>query len=269
MIVFPPCKINLGLHVLSRRPDGFHEIETCFYPIPLTDILEIIPSSSFSFFQTGIPLPDDPLGNLCVKVYEELSNDYVVPPVSMHLHKCIPTGAGLGGGSSDAAYTLHLLNSVFELSLSEKTLHRYASRLGSDCAFFLQNSPMIGKGRGELLSPIRVSLKGKYLVLVKPAIHLSTAQAYKGITPKQPPERIEEILKTDIQNWRKQLFNDFEDSIFRRYPEIGIIKDTLYGHGALYASMTGSGSAVYGIFEKQVDLSPYFKDQFCWSGLLS
>lgn len=209
------------------------------------------------------------MNNLCVKAYEELSRDYVVPPVSMHLHKCIPAGAGLGGGSSDAAHVLRLLNAVFELGLSEKTLHRYATRMGSDCSFFLQDDPKMGKGKGELLSPITVSLKGKWLVLVKPDIHVSTAQAYKDITPRQPIRRIEEILKTDVQNWRDQLSNDFEDSVFRGYPEISTIKKELYEQGALYASMTGSGSAVYGIFEKQTNLSQYFRDQFCWAGLLS
>lgn len=269
MIVFPPCKINLGLHVLSKRPDGFHEIETCFYPIPLTDILEIIPATSFSFSQTGIQLPEDPMNNLCVKAYEELSRDYVVPPVSMHLHKCIPAGAGLGGGSSDAAHVLRLLNAVFDLGLSEKTLLRYATRLGSDCSFFLQDNPMMGKGKGEQLSPITVNLKGKWLVLVKPEIHLSTAQAYKDIAPRHPTRRIEELLKMDMPHWRDQLSNDFEDSVFRRYPEIREIKKELYEQGALYASMTGSGSAVYGIFEKQIDLSQHFKDQFYWTGNLS
>ncbi len=269
MIVFPPCKINLGLHVVSKRPDGFHEIETCFYPVQLTDVLEIIPARSFSFTQTGLELEASSFDNLCVKAYELLSRDYVIPPVSMHLHKLIPAGAGLGGGSSDAAYALRLLNDVFELGISKHLLQSYASRLGSDCAFFLHDSPMLGKGKGEILSTIAVNLKGYWLILVKPDIHISTAEAYRGVLPKQPAKPLHAVLVSDISQWRNRLFNDFEDSVFRKHPGIRAIRDTLYEQGARYAGMSGSGSSVYGIFEQPKDLAGLFEGYFYWSGVLS
>ncbi|MFN3839864.1 MAG: 4-(cytidine 5'-diphospho)-2-C-methyl-D-erythritol kinase [Cyclobacteriaceae bacterium] len=269
MIVFPPCKINLGLQVVSKRPDGYHDIETCFYPIPLTDVLEVIPSSAFSFTVSGIELEGRPADNLCVKAYELLSRDYVIPPVSMHLHKVIPAGAGLGGGSSDAAHVLKLLNTVFELGISKPTLQQYASRLGSDCALFLHDSPMFGKGRGDLLSPAFIDLKGYYIILVKPGINISTADAYRGITPKQPAVRLESVLESDIRKWKYILVNDFETTVISKHPEIGTIKHTFYEQGALYASMSGSGSTVYGIFEQPVDLTQLFSSYFCWSGVLS
>ncbi|MDL5049269.1 4-(cytidine 5'-diphospho)-2-C-methyl-D-erythritol kinase [Oscillatoria amoena NRMC-F 0135] len=268
MIVFPLCKINLGLNVVSKRPDGYHEIETCFYPVPLTDVLEVIPASAFSFTQTGILLDGQSADNLCVKAFELLSRDYVIPPVSMHLHKVIPAGAGLGGGSSDAVHVLRLLNTYFELGISRQTLQRYASRLGSDCAFFLYDGPMLGKGKGDILSPISINLKGYSLILVKPRVYVSTAEAYRCVVPKQPVELIETVLKSDIRQWNNRLVNDFEASVFSKHPEIGVIKAVLYNHGALYAGMSGSGSSVYGIFEQPIDLSHEFSDYFYWAGLL-
>jgi 4-diphosphocytidyl-2-C-methyl-D-erythritol kinase len=268
MVVFPPCKINLGLNIISKRPDGFHNIETCFYPVPLTDILEIIPAPEFSFSQTGLQLDSQGSDNLCVRAYQLLGRDYVIPPVAMHLHKIIPAGAGLGGGSSDAAYVLRLLNEIFELGISNATLLQYAARLGSDCAFFLHNSPMLGKGKGEILTPISVTLKGFYLVLVKPDIHIATADAYRGVTPHPPAESISEVLQAGIRSWRGRLLNDFEESVFRNYPELKKIKDKFYQQGVLYAGMSGSGSTVYGIFEKPVNLAAAFDGYFYWSGLL-
>jgi 4-diphosphocytidyl-2-C-methyl-D-erythritol kinase len=268
MVVFPPCKINLGLNVISKRPDGFHNIETCFYPLSLTDILEAIPAPAFSFSQTGLSLGGNGSDNLCVQAYQLLSRDYVIPPVALHLHKVIPAGAGLGGGSSDAAYTLRLLNDLFKLGISNATLHYYAVRLGSDCAFFLQNGPMLGQGKGEMLTPLSLSLKGYTIILVKPEVHIATAEAYRAVTPRAPEKAIDDVLQLDIGQWKNSLVNDFEVSVFQKYPEIKKIKDTLYEQGAVYAAMSGSGSAVYGIFDQPRDLTSSFTEYFCWSGLL-
>jgi 4-diphosphocytidyl-2-C-methyl-D-erythritol kinase len=233
VVAFPNCKINLGLNVLRKRIDNFHDIETCFYPIPWTDILEVVPSDHFEFTLSGNAIPGD--DNLCVKAYELLKT----PPAKIHLHKIIPTGAGLGGGSSDAAWTLRLLNEVFQLKLTKDELRRYASQLGSDCPFFIDDVPMIGKGRGEILTEAPAVLKGKFIVIITPPVHVSTAEAYAGIVPKES--------KLDLENIRS-LKNDFEESIFRKYPVIKSVKDDLLKAGAEYASMSGSGSAVFGIF---------------------
>jgi 4-diphosphocytidyl-2-C-methyl-D-erythritol kinase len=248
MVAFPHCKINLGLNILRKRSDGYHDIETCFYPIPWTDILEIIPSEEFSFSLSGNAIPGETHDNLCVKAYRMMQAVYSLPPVKMHLHKIIPTGAGLGGGSSDAAWTLRLLNDLFKLNLSKEVLKEYAARLGSDCAFFIDDIPMIGSGRGEVLTPVKISLKGKHLVIVKPDVHVSTAQAYAGVAPTESQKSITEVLGMPVETWKAHLTNDFETSIIEKIPLIGIIKERLYRHGAVYASMSGSGSSVYGIF---------------------
>lgn len=268
MVSFPYCKINLGLNVVSKRADGFHNIETCFYPIPWKDILEIIPSSEFSFTQSGIDVPGRQQDNLCVKAYQLLKNDFKIGNVKMHLHKIIPMGAGLGGGSSDAAFTLRLLNSMFDLKLSVEVLKKYAAQLGSDCSFFIEDIPMIGTGRGEVLSPASNYLSGLYLVLVKPDIHVSTAEAYSGIVPQKTEFPITEILKLPISEWGRRLKNDFEKSVFEKHPLIGQLKEKMYSCGAIYASMSGSGSSVYGIFEKPVDLKKEFPGVDYWSGEL-
>jgi 4-diphosphocytidyl-2-C-methyl-D-erythritol kinase len=246
MIAFPPCKINLGLNVLRRRADNYHDIETCFYPIPWTDILEVIPSNRFEFTTSGNVIPGD--DNLCIKAYQLLD----APPAKIHLHKIIPTGAGLGGGSSDAALTLRLLNDVFALGLSKTQLRSLAAQIGSDCAFFIDDVPMIGTGRGDILTPADISLKGKFIVVVKPDVHVSTAEAYADVVPKES--------KLDLSDLNA-LKNDFEESVFEKHPLIGSIKKQLYGAGAMYASMSGSGSAVYAIFDNAFDPRPLFP--FC------
>jgi 4-diphosphocytidyl-2-C-methyl-D-erythritol kinase len=268
MISFPPCKINLGLQIVSKRPDGFHNIETCFYPIPWTDILEIIPSNTFEFTKSGISIDGKPEDNLCVKAYQLLQADFDLSPVKIHLHKVIPTGAGLGGGSSDGAYTLRLLNTIFSLGITTTLLKEYASRLGSDCSFFIEDKPMIGTGRGEILENIKVDLKGRFLVLVKPAVQISTAEAYGSITPAFSKNRIKEVVEMDISNWKSLLRNDFEHPLFGKYPVISEVKEKFYQAGAIYASMSGSGSAVYGIFEKRVELRELFPGTTNWSGIL-
>ncbi len=266
MVSFPPCKINLGLYILNRRADGYHNISTCFYPVPWTDILEIIPSDTMSFSRTGLSIPGE--DNLCIKAYQLLKKDFDLPPVKIHLHKIIPIGAGLGGGSSDAAHTLRIINDIFQLGITLDTLHEYASQLGSDCAFFIQDNSMLASGRGEVLSSIPLNLKGHFLAIIKPDIHISTAEAYTGVVPNTPPQALKEILNKPLSDWKTLLKNDFEDSIFKKYSHIKEIKEKLYSLGAVYASMSGSGSSVYGIFENEISLSQAFHADQKWSGFL-
>ncbi len=268
MVVFPHCKINLGLHVISKRDDGYHNIETCFYPVPWRDVLEIIKSNQFSFSQSGLKIPGNAGENLCVKAYQLLQKDFNLTPVQIHLHKVIPTGAGLGGGSSDAAFTLRALNYIFNLNLSQTALKSYAAQLGSDCAFFIDDKPMLASGRGEILSETSFSLKGKHLVIIKPDIHVSTAEAYSGVKPKQPVQTISKIINEPILNWKNNLSNDFEESVFKKYAVIKETKEKLYLNGARYASMSGSGAAVFGIFDSPVDLENLFEGAY-WNGELA
>lgn len=269
MISFPPCKINLGLNVVSKRSDGYHNIETCFYPVPWTDVLEIIIADSFSFTASGSSIPGDANTNLCIKAYDLLKREFNLAPVSIHLHKVIPTGAGLGGGSSDGAHTLRILNQLFKLDLSNEKLKAYALQLGSDCPFFIDDQPMLGTGRGEVLTNLSVNLAGKFLVLVKPDVHVSTADAYSGVKPMASSQSVKGILEQKtIVEWKDLLKNDFEESVFNKYPLIKGIKEKLYQHGAVYASMSGSGSTVFGIFEKPVDLETQFPEAIYWSKLL-
>lgn len=268
MVSFPPCKINLGLNVLNKRADGYHDIETCFYPVPWNDILEVIKSDSFQFTSTGIPVPGSSNDNLCVRGYQLLKKDFDLDPVKIHLHKIIPMGAGLGGGSADAAHTLLLLNEIFELNLSQDKLQRYASSIGSDCAFFIQEKPMLGSGRGEILSPVQVQLDNKFLVVVKPDIHVSTSAAYGGIKPAQSEMSLTKIIELPLKEWKDKLVNDFEKTVFAKHPDIKQIKEKLYQAGALYASMSGSGSSVFGIFDKAVSLQKEFDAYIYWEGEL-
>jgi len=248
MICFPHVKINLGLYVTNKRSDGFHDIQTLFYPIPYHDILEIVPADKPALYLSGQALEGAADSNSCWKAYRLLQNDYDLPPVAIYLHKLIPAGAGLGGGSSDATHTLLMLNRLFELLLSDEQLLDYAAQLGSDCAFFTQTQPMLAEGRGELLRPVKLSLNGYYLLLVFPGVHISTAEAYAGISPKAPQYALETTIHLPVEEWRQQLSNDFEEHIFRKYPLLGEIKTTLYNKGAVYAAMSGSGSTVFGLF---------------------
>lgn len=255
MIVFPNAKINLGLNVISKRADGFHNLETCFYPIPYRDAVEIIPGNPLQFKSSGLPIPGDPTANLCVKAYQLLKQYYPqLPSVHIHLHKVIPMGAGLGGGSSDGAFTLSLINQKFELGLSDADLEKYASILGSDCPFFIRNKPVFATGRGTEFKPIPVSLSGKFICLLHPDLHISTKEAYAGVKPAKPSKSLFDLLKKPITTWKDTVKNDFEVSAFRKYPELAKIKQELYQNGALYASMTGSGSCMYGIFEQKTEI---------------
>lgn len=270
MIVFPNCKINLGLNILRKREDHFHDIETVFYPLPLKDALEAIPQTDgapTSLQTTGISIPGDHTDNLCYKVWQLVKQDHPqIPPVKMHLHKAIPLGAGLGGGSADAAFLLKLLDDLFSLSLSKEQLQQYAAQLGSDCPFFLINKPCFASGRGEILEEIAIDLSHYTLVLVNPGISVSTANAFAKIIPVMPKKPIPEILAQPISSWKDELVNDFEKPIFAQFPELQQIKESLYQQGALYAAMSGSGSTVFGIFPKTTGkiLFPN-KPYFIWS----
>ncbi len=267
MLVFPNAKINLGLNILRKRPDGYHDLETCFYPVMWKDALEAVPAASATFAASGIEIADQGQ-NIVEKAYELLRRDYPLPPVSMHLHKNIPIGAGLGGGSADAAFTLRLLNDLFTLHISDEELMTYAAKLGADCSFFIKNRPMLAKGVGEQLSEIELSVSGLHIFMVYPSIHISTKEAYEAIKPMVPARSIEEILSTyPIEQWRGLLVNDFEEALFPKYPELHQIKEKLYESGAIYASMSGSGSCVYGIFNNipAVTVKPEYK---IWSGVL-
>jgi 4-diphosphocytidyl-2-C-methyl-D-erythritol kinase len=231
-------------------------------------VLEIILSDKFTFTTSGNNIPGDPKDNLCVKAYHLLSNDFALAPVSMHLHKIIPTGAGLGGGSSDGAHALRMLNSIFALNLPQSQLMEYAAMLGSDCSFFIQDKPMIGTGRGEILLELNFLLK-KFLVIVKPNIHVSTRDAFSGITPQASETSVRDVISNHaLSKWKGLLTNAFEKTVFSTHPSLAIVKQRLYDLGAKYASMTGSGSAVFGIFERETDVSEEFSDAVHWSGFV-
>ena len=272
MVIFPSCKINLGLHILSKREDGFHAIETVFYPVhALSDVLEIIPNKQKdnTFNQQGIVINQQSGLNLVEKAVQLLQQDFDIPTVDMFLYKNIPVGAGLGGGSSDAAYTLILLNNFFNLHLNHEQLRLYASRLGSDCPFFIENVPALGKGKGEELTKCSVpQLSGKYIVIVKPSVSISTSDAYKNCMPTQRNDSLSEIISQPLSEWKNTLINDFEKTLLPLYPELQEIKEFLYRQGAVYASLSGSGSALFGIFTEEPS-SVYFKhDCFVFIGKL-
>jgi 4-diphosphocytidyl-2-C-methyl-D-erythritol kinase len=264
MILFPNAKINLGLQVIRKRADGYHDIQSVFLPVPLKDALEAIhaPDGEFSFTCSGLPIPENTEANLCVRAYRLLQQHHRIGPVHMHLHKVIPLEAGLGGGSADAAFALKLLSALFALDLGELQLLHYATQLGSDCAFFIMNTPAMAEGRGELLSPVKPDLSGYTLVIVKPQISVSTVEAYAIAKPAEPAINLKNILEQGVHSWKGQVINDFEPEIFKKHPEMLDIKNKLYATGAIYASMSGSGSAIYGIFSDAPALS--FPSCFYW-----
>jgi 4-diphosphocytidyl-2-C-methyl-D-erythritol kinase len=272
VIAFPNCKINLGLHVLRKREDGFHELDTVFYPVPWTDVIEIIRDEGtepdIDFRSSGLHIYGSRDKNLCVRAYQLLEADHPLPPVRMHLHKILPIGAGLGGGSSDAAFVLKLLNELFRLRIAATKLESYAAILGSDCPFFIQNKPVRATGRGEIFEQVKVDLKGFHLVIVKPRVHVSTSEAYSGITPRAERESLRQIIRKPVAQWKDVLVNDFEASIFRKHPSVRKIKEQLYKLGAVYASMSGSGSAVFGLFNQSSDVHMHFRSATVWQGRL-
>jgi 4-diphosphocytidyl-2-C-methyl-D-erythritol kinase len=251
MIVFPHAKINLGLSIISKRPDGFHNLETVFYPVPLRDALEIVPSDENLFFQTGLKIPGKQDDNLVYKAFHLLEKHYPhIKPLEIHLHKVIPLGAGLGGGSSDAAETIQMINRFFNLNISSGKLSAYASELGSDCPFFMQSTPCFATGRGEILEPLTLDISSYSLLLVHPDIRINTAWAFSQIRPAVPKYNLKQSISKPVRDWIYTISNDFEIPVFEAHPRLLIIKNQLYNAGAIYASMTGSGSTIYGIFDK-------------------
>lgn len=268
MLTYPNAKINLGLNITEKRPDGYHNLETVFYPIPLQDAIEVTRHEGNQLYTLkikGVNIEGEPDNNLVIKAYNLLKKDFsTMSPVDIHMYKHIPTGAGLGGGSADAAFMIKLLNEKFNLQLSTEKMEEYASRLGADCAFFVRNQPVFATGIGNIFEPIELSLKGYHLVLVKPDIFVSTKDAYANVTPKHPETSLKEIIQAPIETWKKTMKNDFEESVFMKFPEIAAIKDKLYDLGAIYASMSGSGSSVFGIFKEQIEyVDEIFSGSFC------
>ena len=258
MITFPNAKINLGLNIVEKRPDGYHNLETIFYPIPLQDALEITPweggERKYKLAQSGIQIAGDDENNLVVKAYKLLDSLYNLPPIEINLLKHIPSGAGLGGGSADAAFMLCMLNQHFQLNIPNEQLEVYAAQLGADCAFFVENKPTFAEGIGNIFSPIELSLKGYKLLLVKPDIFVSTRDAFAQIKPKRPTISLKEVAKMPVEAWKTYMVNDFEESVFPQFPAIADIKALLYDMGAIYASMSGSGSSVFALFKGDATL---------------
>lgn len=271
MIVFPNAKINIGLHITSRRADGFHNIETLMVPIKLADALELTPAddgqSNFTF--SGIPLGGDSESNLCVKAFRLMQERYKLPETKIHLHKVIPVGAGLGGGSSDAAFTLKLLNRLYMLKICNQELKEIAAELGSDCPFFIENTPSLATGRGEILKNVELDLKKLSILLVKPKVSVSTAWAYSQVKPNSTALTNAGKIPSDPAQWENLLTNDFEQPVFNAHPEIAVIKQNLLEMGAEYAALSGSGSAVYGLFDQLPQIDDRFDGMFVWGDKLA
>ena len=277
MITFPLAKINLGLNVVERRTDGYHNLETVFYPVPITDTLELTPMDPLfpsavdcDMKVTNLVIEGVEQRNLVVRDYQLLKQDFPqLPRLHAHLYKGIPTQAGMGGGSSDCAYTLMLLNKMFSLQLTDQQLIDYAARLGADCPFFILSRPAYAEGIGELLQPIDIDLSEYMIAVVRPDIPVPTREAFSLIKPQRPKKNCRDVVMTQpIESWRDDLTNDFELSVFTLHPEIGAVKDRLYQLGAVYAAMSGSGSAVFGLFRQAPDLAPHFPGMFTYCGKL-
>ncbi len=270
MVVFPHAKINIGLFVTGKRNDGFHNLETIFFPVGWSDILEIGrgegESGSFRFKNTGLEVGGDPGKNLVIKAYHLLAADFHLPAIQVHLHKIIPFGAGLGGGSADAAFMLKALNAFFDLRLSGQKMVTYAARLGSDCAFFIDDRPAFASGKGELREPIELTLAGYRIIIVKPSFGVSTPEAYAGITPRPAGYDLRQLGQLPVNTWKEYIRNDFEATVFQKYPSLTLLKQQLYERGAEFVSMSGSGSAIYGLFKKDREINLDFPDCCVWQG---
>jgi 4-diphosphocytidyl-2-C-methyl-D-erythritol kinase len=267
MISFPNGKINIGLSVLEKRPDGYHNIETIMYPVSIHDVLEIIvfPGIDFSFSLTGINIPGETGNNLVCKAYELLKKDFNIPAIKIHLHKVIPAGAGLGGGSADAAFAIKMINKLFDLGLSEEKMEYYSKILGSDCAFFIKNKPVIAYEKGDKFENVALNLEKYFLIIVKPYIHINTQEAYSWIKPARKEISLKDLVHAPINQWKNTVINDFEAELIKQHPVIEIIIKRLYEVGAIFASLTGSGAAVYGIFSEVKDIQKEFPRCFFWS----
>ena len=275
MLFFANCKINIGLDILARRPDGYHDIETLMLPVlGLCDAVEALPAERDAFSCAGLAVDCPPERNLCLKALHLVRERHAVGPVSLHLLKAVPFGAGLGGGSSDAAFTIRLLDALFSLELSDEEMESLAARLGSDTAFFIRNRPALASGRGEILTPwtedgsVPEPLRGKYLAIVKPPFGVGTAEAYRGVRPSVPETPLRERLAAPLHRWRETVVNAFEPSVFALYPQLAQIKRGLYDAGAVYASLSGSGSALYGIFENEVPRAAFPDECFVYQELI-
>jgi 4-diphosphocytidyl-2-C-methyl-D-erythritol kinase len=268
MLVFPNAKINIGLNIVEKRPDGFHNIESCFYPVGWSDALEITLAETFSFHADGITIPGNAEDNLCTKAYQMLRRDFNLSPVKIHLLKTVPIGAGLGGGSADAAFTIRALNQLFGLGISVEEQEQYARRIGSDCAFFIRNKPAYCFEKGDRFDNIDMNIAGKWIVLVNPGIHISTVEAYSGVAAKRSTENLRTILREPITEWRNRVRNYFEATLFKKHPLLEEIKEKLYGLGAEYAAMSGSGSTLFGIFGEEQNVKQHFPDFRLWQGFL-
>ncbi len=271
MVVFPNAKINLGLRVKSKRTDGYHELDTVFYPVNICDVLEVISRSAsssksteeVSFSHSGLAIPGDPAGNLCLKAYQLLKKDFPdIPSVQIHLHKKIPMGAGMGGGSADGAFTIRLLNEKYRLGMTDETMQAYAIRLGSDCPFFICNKPVSATGRGEIMEPVSCDLSTWEMLIVNPGIHVGTAEAFRQIRLSPDAPSCKDIIQLPVEEWQNHLVNDFEQTVFPLYPELERLKSILYELGASYASMTGSGSTVYGLFKTMPNWQAIIPQQY-------
>lgn len=252
MISFPNAKINIGLNITRKREDGYHDLETVFYPVNIRDAIEVVEADITRISFSGNAVPGDPDSNLCLLAYKLLALDFELPPVHIHLYKHIPIGAGLGGGSADAAFFIKLLNGKFKLGMNAAQMEVYAKQLGADCSFFLYNTPKYAFGKGDEFEEISLDLSAYHLILVMPPLHVSTAEAYRGVQPHPSSSSLKELIREPVAEWRYQVLNQFEEGVFKLYPEIGELKAAMYQAGALYASMSGSGASVYGIFEKKV-----------------
>ncbi len=276
MITFPIAKINLGLNVVERRPDGYHNLQTVFYPVPISDALEVttmdpqFPSPyDCDLKVTNISIEGNEQRNLVVRAYQLLKQDFpLLPRLHAHLHKCIPTQAGMGGGSSDCAFMIRLLNEQFHLELTDQQMIDYAARLGADCAFFILSRPAYAEGIGEQLQPVALDLSNYWIAVVRPDIPVPTKEAFSLIHPHYPEKNCRDVIMQPIKTWRHDLVNDFEQSVFALHPEIGAIKERLYELGAVYAAMSGSGSSVYGLFHEEIKIGEHFPEMFTWCALL-
>lgn len=268
MLVFPNCKINLGLHVVKKRSDGYHDLETIFYPLPFYDALELIPhrpdqpegfikisleGTDIYFAGSGLEIPGTPEDNIVIRACRRILQSKTVPSFQIHLHKKIPMGAGLGGGSANGALMLQLLNEVFQLNNTTNDLLALAKEIGSDCPFFILNKPVLATGRGEKMEKINLDLSGYSLLLIYPGIHIPTASSFSAIQPAPPKESLPKLISSPVAEWKNRLTNDFEKNVFAQYPQLADLKELLYQSGAAYASMTGSGSALYGLFPGTTD----------------
>ena len=269
MILFPPCKINIGLHVLHKRNDGYHALDTLMYPIPICDILEVVKSENFEFTNSGLTIPGEGQMNICIKAYQLMVKEYQISPIKIHLHKVIPMGGGLGGGSSDGTYTLLAINTLFGLNLSVERIQELAAELGSDCPFFVSAYPQVATGRGEILESVAFSLKGMYLYIVNLGIHVSTAEAFSKVQFYTQESSIVELIKKPFETIKTELVNSFETSVFTSYPVLQEIKDVFLDNGAIYAAMSGSGSTMYAIFHTQPEKRMFNDYEVCFEEIVA